>query len=235
MSVRLRALRPDPVVREDGRLGKSDEKSEMAAPGLAVGEDAGLVRPPRPLFLSSIVVVGCLAASGIVLVALGSDQLAEPGLQAALARVGRGTVVIFTAHSVPARTISEGDPYEQQAKETAALVAREAGIPDSQWVFAFQSQGMSGGPWIGPTVEDTLRGLKDEGYSQALIQPVGFVCDHVEVLYDIDIGFRKYGSQIGIKTWRTESLNDSPTFIAALADLVRKRLERHAGASYISA
>src|SRR5436190_1074859 len=156
-------------------------------------------------------------------------------LQAALARVGRGTVVIFTAHSVPARTISEGDPYEQQAKETAALVAREAGIPDSQWVFAFQSQGMSGGPWIGPTVEDTLRGLKDEGYSQALIQPVGFVCDHVEVLYDIDIGFRKYGSQIGIKTWRTESLNDSPTFIAALADLVRKRLERHAGASYISA
>jgi ferrochelatase len=156
-------------------------------------------------------------------------------LQATLAQVGRGTVVIFTAHSVPSRTISDGDPYEQQAKETAALVAREAGLPDSQWVFAFQSQGMSGGPWLGPTVEDILRSLKEQGYSHALIQPVGFVCDHVEVLYDIDIAFRDYGSQIGIKISRTESLNDSPTFIAALAELVRKQLERHAGAAYISA
>ena len=150
-------------------------------------------------------------------------------LTAALAKVGRGTSVIFTAHSVPSRTISDGDPYEQQAKETAALVALEAELPDSQWVFAFQSQGMSGGPWIGPTVEETLRSLKAEGHSHALIQPVGFVCDHVEVLYDIDIGFRDYGSQIGIQVSRTESLNDSPAFIAALADLVQRRLERHAG------
>ena len=150
-------------------------------------------------------------------------------LKAALAKVGRGTSVIFTAHSVPSRTISDGDPYEQQAKETAALVALEAELPDSQWVFAFQSQGMSGGPWIGPTVEETLRSLKAEGYSHALIQPVGFVCDHVEVLYDIDIGFRDYGSQIGIQVSRTESLNDSPVFIAALADLVQNRLEHHPG------
>ena len=162
------------------------------------------------------------------------DAFAER-LQAALAKVGRGTIVVFTAHSVPARTISDGDPYEQQAKETAALVALEAGLPDSQWIFAFQSQGMSGGPWTGPTVEDTLRRLKEEGYSSALIQPVGFVCDHVEVLYDIDIGFRDYGSQIGITTSRTESLNDLPAFILALADLVRKRLERHAGAAHILA
>ena len=151
-------------------------------------------------------------------------------LQDALAKVGRGTMVVFTAHSVPSRTIADGDPYEEQAKETAALVARDAGLPDSQWVFAFQSQGMSGGPWIGPTVEDTLRSLRAEGHSRVLIQPVGFVCDHVEVLYDIDIGFRDYGSQIGIETSRTESLNDSPLFISALADLVRKRLERNAGA-----
>ena len=162
------------------------------------------------------------------------DAFAER-LQAALAKVGRGTIVVFTAHSVPARTISDGDPYEQQAKETAALVALEAGLPDSQWIFAFQSQGMSGGPWTGPTVEDTLRHLQEEGYSSALIQPVGFVCDHVEVLYDIDIGFRDYGSQIGITTSRTESLNDLPGFIVALADLVRKRLERHAGAAHILA
>lgn len=155
------------------------------------------------------------------------DAFAER-LQDALAKVGRGTMVVFTAHSVPSRTLTDGDPYEQQAKETAALVAREAELPDSQWVFAFQSQGMSGGPWIGPTVEDTLRSLRADGYSRALIQPVGFVCDHVEVLYDIDIGFRDYGSQIGIETSRTQSLNDSPAFISALADLVRKRLERNA-------
>lgn len=149
-------------------------------------------------------------------------------LQDALAQLGRGTMVLFTAHSVPSRTITDGDPYEQQAKETAALVAREAGLPDSQWVFAFQSQGMSGGPWIGPTVEDTLHSLRADGYSRVLIQPVGFVCDHVEVLYDIDIGFRDFGSQIGIETSRTASLNDSPAFISALAELVRKRLERNA-------
>jgi protoporphyrin/coproporphyrin ferrochelatase len=153
-------------------------------------------------------------------------------LQAALEKVGRGTTVVFTAHSVPSRTIADGDPYEQQAKETAALVAREINLPDSQWVFAFQSQGMSGGPWIGPTVEETLRCLRNEGHSRALIQPIGFVCDHVEVLYDIDIGFRDYGSQIGIETSRTESLNDSPTFIAALAELVRRRLERYAGGAH---
>jgi protoporphyrin/coproporphyrin ferrochelatase len=153
-------------------------------------------------------------------------------LEAALEKVGRGTTVVFTAHSVPSRTIADGDPYEQQAKETAALVAREINLPDSQWVFAFQSQGMSGGPWIGPTVEETLRCLRNEGHSRALIQPIGFVCDHVEVLYDIDIGFRDYGSQIGIETSRTESLNDSPTFIAALAELVRRRLERYAGGAH---
>ena len=144
-------------------------------------------------------------------------------LEAARAKFGRDIPVIFTAHSVPARTISDGDPYEQQARETGVLVAQQIGLPKSQWTFAFQSQGMSGGPWIGPTVEDTIAQLKYEGHSQALIQPVGFVCDHVEVLYDIDIAFREFGARIGVDVVRTESLNDSPTFIAALADLVKTR------------
>jgi ferrochelatase len=82
---------------------------------------------------------------------------------------------------------------------------------------------MSGGPWIGPTVEETITKLKDAGNSRVLIQPVGFVCDHVEVLYDIDIAFRAFGSGIGVDVVRTESLNDSPAFIAALADLVMRR------------
>lgn len=145
-------------------------------------------------------------------------------LAAERAQVGSAATVIFTAHSVPCRTIAAGDPYGQQARETAALVARKLRIPDPKWVFAFQSQGMSGGPWIGPTVEDTLGSLKDEGCTKAIIQPIGFVCDHVEVLYDIDIAFKEYGARIGIETSRPESLNDSPTFIAALADLARSRL-----------
>ena len=156
-------------------------------------------------------------------------------LQVALSKLDKESGVVFTAHSVPTRTIADGDPYEHQARETASLVARLAGLRDSEWVFAFQSQGMSGGPWLGPTVEETLRQLKQEGYARALIQPVGFVCDHVEVLYDIDIGFRDYASQIGLETSRPESLNDSPTFIAALADLVRKRLQRHASAPHTTA
>jgi ferrochelatase len=83
---------------------------------------------------------------------------------------------------------------------------------------------MSGGPWIGPTVEDTMRKLRDEGHRGVLIQPVGFLCDHVEVLYDIDITFRKFGSNIGLEVWRTESLNDAPLLISALAELVRESL-----------
>jgi len=145
-------------------------------------------------------------------------------LQAARAKFGQDAVVLFTAHSVPARTIEAGDPYDQQVRQTAALVAQEAAVPASLWAFAFQSQGMSGGPWIGPTVEETLQALKESGHERILMQPIGFVCDHVEVLYDIDIGFREYGSKIGLEVVRAESLNDSPTFIAALADLARVRI-----------
>jgi ferrochelatase len=153
-------------------------------------------------------------------------------LESARAQHGRGIHVIFTAHSVPARTIAEGDPYEVQARETGALVTRALGLASSQWSFAFQSQGIASGPWIGPTVEETMRSLKGRGRDRVLIQPVGFVCDHVEVLYDIDVGFRYYGSQIGIEVLRPESLNDSPTFIAALADLVASRVQPEA--TYVS-
>ena len=79
---------------------------------------------------------------------------------------------------------------------------------------------MSGGPWIGPTVEETLRAIKDEGHVGVVMQPVGFLCDHVEILYDIDIAFRRRGSELGLRLWRAESLNDSPLLIRALADVV---------------
>jgi protoporphyrin/coproporphyrin ferrochelatase len=131
--------------------------------------------------------------------------------------------IVFTAHSVPQRTITEGDPYETQARETAALVAKTADLNQGDWTFAFQSQGMSGGAWLGPTVEDTILNLKTEGHGGVFVQPIGFLCDHVEVLYDIDIGFRDFARKHGMRLWRAESLNESPSLIAALADIVRER------------
>jgi ferrochelatase len=131
--------------------------------------------------------------------------------------------VLFTAHSVPMRTIAEGDPYEAQTRETAALVAKQ--VPEiGEWRFAFQSQGMSGGEWLGPTVEDTIKALQNEGHDGVFLQPIGFVCDHVEILFDIDILFRQFAAEHGMKLYRAESLNDSPTFAKAVADLVRARL-----------
>jgi protoporphyrin/coproporphyrin ferrochelatase len=153
----------------------------------------------------------------------------------ACAKLGQGVPVLFTAHSVPCRTIMTGeasivgarpgtpmqmspDPYPVEAKRTAALVAeRLAGAGLSDWYFAFQSQGVSGGPWIGPTVEETLKALRDEGCAGVVIQPVGFVCDHVEVLYDIDIAFKETARGLGLRLWRAASLNDSPALADALA------------------
>jgi ferrochelatase len=139
--------------------------------------------------------------------------------------------VIFTAHSVPERTIAEGDPYERQAKETASLVAREAGLTPDDWAFAFQSQGMSGGAWLGPRVEDMILGLKEKGHRGVFLQPIGFLCDHVEVLYDIDIWFKQFSEVEGMRLWRSDSLNDSPLLTAALADIGRSRMATIAGRS----
>ena len=102
------------------------------------------------------------------------------------------------------------DPYAEEASHTAALVA--ALVPEiPQWWFAFQSQGASGGPWIGPTVEETLDAIAAAGVKALLLQPIGFLCDHVEILYDVDILFRDYAAKLGIRLERPESLNASPT------------------------
>jgi ferrochelatase len=137
-------------------------------------------------------------------------------------RSGRqaGVPIIFTAHSVPQRTVTEGDPYERQAKETASLVAREAALAPEEWSFAFQSQGMSGSAWLGPTVESTILELKKKGQRSVFVQPIGFLCDHVEVLYDVDIGFKQFAEEQGMRLTRADSLNDSPWLTAALADIV---------------
>jgi protoporphyrin/coproporphyrin ferrochelatase len=152
-----------------------------------------------------------------------ADKL-RAGREKARREVGRALPVIFTAHSVPQRTILEGDPYEIQAKRTAELVAAATSLERSEWRFAFQSQGMSGGPWLGPTVEATILDLARSGHHGVFIQPIGFVCDHVEVLYDIDIAFKQFAEKQGLRLWRAESLNDSPLLISALAEIVNSRL-----------
>jgi ferrochelatase len=173
-----------------------------------------------------------------------ADAFAER-LRAAQARLaadnGAPVPVLFTAHSVPTRTIQppaaseasgprlwpgEGaDPYADDARRTAELVAaRVPQIP--RWWFAFQSQGASGGPWIGPTVEETLDAIAAEGVKTLLLQPIGFLCDHVEILYDVDIAFREFAANLGIRLERPESLNASATLALAIADLATQGLAR---------
>lgn len=142
-----------------------------------------------------------------------------------------GTPVLFTAHSVPARTLESApeapaDPYADQARQTAVMVAARAGLAPEEWCFAFQSQGQSGGEWIGPTVEETLTQMRARDFERVVVQPIGFLCDHVEILYDIDIAFRQFAADLGMDLSRTESLNSSPLLVAALADLARQALAR---------
>jgi ferrochelatase len=191
------------------------------------------------------------AATGIVvefvagwaespLLAQAFAEKLRPVWKEACADARRQVPVLFTAHSVPCRTIMTGeasvagarpgtpeqnspDPYPVEAKRTAQMVANRMaidGLGEKDWYFAFQSQGMSGGPWIGPTVEETLKAIKDEGHVGMVMQPVGFLCDHVEILYDIDIAFRETARELGLKLWRAESLNDSPVLVKALVEVV---------------
>ncbi|MHB8302895.1 MAG: ferrochelatase [Acidobacteriaceae bacterium] len=197
----------------------------------------------------------------------------------ACSAVGEKVPVLFTAHSVPCRTIQAAsangqaaepsrpapadatapvrptspersyaiggsssagpDPYAVETKQTAAMVATRLlpdGLTERDWYFAFQSQGMSGGPnsaipWIGPTVEDTLRALQQEGHRGVVLQPIGFLCDHVEILYDIDIAFHESAQKLGLQLFRPESLNASPILIQALENLSQRglaELQKHA-------
>ncbi|MGI4827518.1 MAG: ferrochelatase [Janthinobacterium lividum] len=180
-----------------------------------------------------------------------------PAWAEACARAGKRVPVLFTAHSVPCRTIrpatpeeaargssarpgaavpaegiqnygiaDKGDPYPIECKATAAAIAKclaPVGMTDADWVFAFQSQGVAGAPWIGPAVEDTLKALAEAGHTAVVMQPVGFLCDHVEILYDIDINFRDFGKPLGLEITRAKSLNDSPTLLHGIEHVLATR------------
>lgn len=146
------------------------------------------------------------------------DALADM-LAGALDRAPTGTAVVFAAHSLPMRMIEQGDPYADQLAETAGEVASRLGLED--WHLAYQSVSAAARePWLGPTVEEVMEQLAADGSSAVLVDPIGFISDHVETLYDNDVEHRAAASALGLEFHRCRCLNDHPGLIAALADLV---------------
>jgi ferrochelatase len=129
--------------------------------------------------------------------------------------------VVFTAHSLPERILADGDPYMKQLLETSGLVAERAGI--KSWSFAFQSESPTGEPWLGPDIVDELERLHGEGVRKVLVAPIGFVADHLEIYWDIDVEAREKAAELGLELDRTESLNDDPAFIRVLASVVTQQ------------
>ena len=127
--------------------------------------------------------------------------------------------VIFTAHSLPQRILAAGDPYPDELRASAAAVARRLGLTD--WRFAYQSAGATADPWLGPDAGDVISELAAAGRQAFLLVPIGFVCDHVEILYDIDVEYRALAERLGVQLERTASLNDHAGLVAAVADVVR--------------
>jgi ferrochelatase len=150
-----------------------------------------------------------------------ADRL-QASLSAARAAAKSDVPAILTAHSVPERTIKAGDSYDQEVRETARLVAERAGLSAGDWSVAYQSQGMTEEPWLGPTVESAIDGLAAKGARHLVLQPIGFLCDHVEILYDVDVVFHDYAHGHGVTLWRPESLNDHPGLLAALSAIARQ-------------
>ena len=134
---------------------------------------------------------------------------------------GTDAWVVFTAHSLPERILAAGDPYRDQLLETSRLVADRAGLGD-RWSFAFQSASPTGEPWLGPDILDELERLHAEGVRKVLVAPVGFVSDHLEILWDLDIEGREKAAELGMELGRIESMNDDPAFIKALAGVVER-------------
>jgi len=241
LAARLDAAEPG---RYDVRFGaKHTEPSIEAAATSFIDSGAarvvGLVLTPHASSMGSGEYLGRAAAAlgagpgAPVLVAVaqwydapGFAELVARRLVDALGTVAAGsrTLVLFTAHSLPRRVVTEGDRYPDQLAESAAMVARAAGLGARgvDWRVAWQSAGRTPEPWIGPDVLEVLGGLGDEGYGAAVICPIGFVADHLEVLYDLDLEARAVAGAAGLAFARTASLNDDPDFLEVLAATVRR-------------
>src|SRR5690242_3146884 len=148
----------------------------------------------------------------------------EPGFVEVLADRVRGTNahVVFTAHSLPARILEAGDPYRDQLLETSRLVADAAGL--SSWSFSFQSESPTGEPWLGPDILDHLESLRRQGVDRVLVCPVGFVSDHLEIRWDLDVEAREKAAELGLALERIEMPNDDSAFVSTLATIVKRTL-----------
>jgi ferrochelatase len=135
---------------------------------------------------------------------------------------GTGAHTVFTAHSLPARILDEGDPYQEQLLETARLVADRAALTD--WSFSYQSESATGEPWLGPDILDHLEDLHGRGVTDVLVCPIGFVSDHLEIRWDIDTEAQEKARELGLRLERIEMPNAEPAFVRVLAGLVRRRL-----------
>ena len=164
------------------------------------------------------------AVAGRAEVSLVESWHDHPGFLDVVADRVRGTDawVVFTAHSLPERILDEGDPYRDQLHETSRLVVERAGL--ERWSFAFQSASPTGEPWLGPDILEELDRLHEAGERKVLVAPVGFVADHLEILWDLDIEARERAAELGLELERIESLNDDPAFVRALSELVEERL-----------
>jgi ferrochelatase len=200
--------------------------SEAAERSLAAGADTvvGLVLAPH---YSSMSIAGYRAQLEEALADRAELRFVEswhddPGFVEVLADRVRGTEahVVFTAHSLPARILDEGDPYKDQLLETSRLVAERAGIED--WSFSFQSESPTGEPWLGPDILDHLEDLHACGVRDVLVCPVGFVADHLEIRWDLDHEAREKADELGMRFGRIEMPNADAELVRVLAGLVRR-------------
>jgi protoporphyrin/coproporphyrin ferrochelatase len=148
----------------------------------------------------------------------------EPGFVEVLADRIRGTDahVVFTAHSLPARILEMGDPYKDQLLETSGEVAKAAGVRD--FSFSFQSESPTGEPWLGPDILDHLAALRADGVDHVLVCPVGFVSDHLEIRWDLDVEAQEKAAALGMRLERIEMPNADPAFVRTLAAIVKRAL-----------
>jgi ferrochelatase len=202
--------------------------ADAAAGAVAAGSDTvvGLVLAPH---YSALSIGGYrqqleAALAGKAEVAFVESWHDEPGFVELLAERVRGTDahVVFTAHSLPARILDEGDPYKDQLLETSELVAERAAL--EAWSFSFQSESPTGEPWLGPDILDHLEELHERGVRDVLVCPVGFVADHLEIRWDLDHEAAEKAQELGLGFRRIEMPNADPAFVKMLAGLVRRAL-----------
>ncbi len=202
--------------------------AEAAEAALADGAEAivGLVLAPH---YSALSIAGYReqlerAVAGRVEVRFVESWHDEPGFVELLAGRVRGADahVVFTAHSLPARILELGDPYRDQLLETSRLVADAAGL--ASWSFSFQSESPTGEPWLGPDILDHLEELRERGVERVLVCPVGFVSDHLEIRWDLDVEAREKAAELGLELERIEMPNADPAFVRTLAAVVRRAL-----------